>query len=135
MYSELVKRLREIHPGEFGNKWDFAFACQQTMHEAADAIGELQQTAEHYKGSAEDWYNEALDYKATIPCWIPVTERLPENWTSVIVHRKDGGIFIWEYFDTSQTDECWIDDSGNIFSFYDVTHWIPLPMPPKEVDV
>ena len=64
--------------------------------------------------------------------WIPVTERLPENLTSVIVHRKDGGIFTWEYFNTSPTDECWIDDSMNVYSFYDVTHWMPLPEPPKE---
>jgi len=41
MYDELVKRLREIHPEEFGDAWDFAFACQQAMHEAADAIEEL----------------------------------------------------------------------------------------------
>lgn len=40
-YDELIKRLREIHPEEFGDKWDFAFACQQAMHEAADAIEEL----------------------------------------------------------------------------------------------
>ena len=38
MYDELVKRLRELHPEEFGDAWDFAFACQQAMHEAADAI-------------------------------------------------------------------------------------------------
>lgn len=44
MYEELVKRLRELHPEEFGNAWDFAFACQQAMHEAADAIEELQAT-------------------------------------------------------------------------------------------
>lgn len=41
MYDELIKRLREIHPEEFGDAWDFAFACQRVMHEAADAIEEL----------------------------------------------------------------------------------------------
>lgn len=41
-YDELVKRLRELHPEEFGDAWDFAFACQQAMHEAADAIEFLQ---------------------------------------------------------------------------------------------
>lgn len=41
MYDELVKRLKELHPETFENKWDFAFAVQQAMHEAADAIEEL----------------------------------------------------------------------------------------------
>ena len=39
MYDELIKRLREIHPDEFGDKWDFAFACQRIMQEAADTLG------------------------------------------------------------------------------------------------
>ena len=43
--DELVKRLRELHPEEFGDAWDFAFACQQAMHEAADAIEELMRFA------------------------------------------------------------------------------------------
>lgn len=64
--------------------------------------------------------------------WIPVTERLPHHLQSVIVHRDDGGIFIWEYFDTSPTDDCWIDDNCNVYSFEAVTHWMPLPEPPKE---
>ena len=80
-----------------------------------------------------EWINEipAADVEPKRR-WIPVTERLPKHLTSVIVHRKDGGIFIWEYFDTSPTDECWIDDSANVYLFYDVTHWMPLPEPPKE---
>ena len=41
MDEGLVKRLREIYPEEFENQWDFAYACQQLMHEAADAIEEL----------------------------------------------------------------------------------------------
>jgi hypothetical protein len=44
-YNELIKRLREAHPEEFGDAWDFAFACQQVMHEAADAIEELMKAA------------------------------------------------------------------------------------------
>jgi len=82
------------------------------------------------------YYKQAADAIEVLskPQWIPVTERLPDHLTSVIVHRKDGGIFIWEYFDTSPTDECWIDDSMNVYSFYDVTHWMPLPEPPKEAE-
>ena len=81
-----------------------------------------------------DWPDADLHYEAadvieelSNPHWISVEERLPEHLTSVIVHRKDGGIFIWEFFNTSPTDECWMDDSMNVYSFYDVTHWMPLP--------
>ena len=41
MYEELIQRLREIHPEEFGNYYGFAYACQQVMHEAANAIEKL----------------------------------------------------------------------------------------------
>ena len=47
MYEELIKRLIELHPEEFGDAWDFAFACQRAMHEAADAIEELQSIIPH----------------------------------------------------------------------------------------
>ena len=47
MYDELIKRLRELHPEEFTNAWDFAFACQQAMREAADAIEELSHGTEN----------------------------------------------------------------------------------------
>ena len=105
-YTELVKGLRE-HAERFS--YDGWIDAAIWYEHAADAIEELQK-----------------------PKWIPVTERLPEHLTSVIIHRKDGGIFIWEYFDTSPTDECWIDDIMNVYPLYDATHWMPLPEPPKE---
>ena len=37
MYEELIKRLREIVP------WECFLTCKNTMHEAADAIEELQE--------------------------------------------------------------------------------------------
>lgn len=64
--------------------------------------------------------------------WISVNERLPEDWKSVLVRRKDGGMFIWEYNGSCPTDEVWIDDSCNVYSIYDSTHWRYLPEPPKE---
>lgn len=64
--------------------------------------------------------------------WISVKERLPENLQSVLVLRKDGGIFIWMYSKESPTDNVWIDDYSNVFSIYDSTYWMPLPEPPEE---
>lgn len=106
MYEALISHLRECA------KLD---PTENTFSEAADAIAELMQKTQQ------------------LPRWIPVEERLPEHLSSVLVHSKDGGIFCWEYFDSSPTDECWIDDYFNVFPYEAVTHWMPLPEPPKEV--
>ena len=64
--------------------------------------------------------------------WIPVTERLPEAFTSCIVYRKGnfGGHFSmlryspalgWHFYD-SEWGDVTVDD---------VTHWMPLPEPPE----
>lgn len=64
--------------------------------------------------------------------WIPVTERLPQNYISVLV-----------YIPTAETlpmvHEAYIGDDGEWHSsvFYgieneDVTHWMPMPKTPKE---
>lgn len=130
MYDELVKRLRSeavYLPEKFSKNAELL----DVLMKAADAIEEVTAMAESYKRSMKAWADTAGKATEQIPRWIPVTERLPDHLTSVIVHRKDGGIFIWEYFDTSPTDDCWIGDSMNVYSFYDVTHWMPLPAPPK----
>ena len=62
--------------------------------------------------------------------WIPVTERLPEHFRPVIVCREKGkGEYIVEQG---------FKDVGDWWKVYgtrtkNVTHWMPLPEPPKEV--
>lgn len=71
MYDELVKDLRYCASAEEtcgGCKHSNEVACEvRLLERAADAIEELQQTAEHYKGCSDDWYREACDYKAMLP--------------------------------------------------------------------
>ena len=63
--------------------------------------------------------------------WIPVTERLPEHCVTVLSY--DG-----RDYRTVKTDsydhcfECWLSDMGDILDRNTVTHWMPLPEPPKE---
>lgn len=63
--------------------------------------------------------------------WIPVTERLPENDQWVLCFMKDKAfgafrVFQWNYIDWQWNDgNEWYDEN-------DVTHWMPLPEPPKE---
>lgn len=73
--------------------------------------------------------------------WIPVTERLPEeNGCYIVVACDEGcsaGEGIWydtvvveaEYYNCSWS---W-DENGTEYDLTDiVTHWMPLPEPPKE---
>lgn len=55
-YTELIRTLRELAEDD-----------NDEAAQAADAIEELQQAVEHYKGCADDWYKEACDYKAMMP--------------------------------------------------------------------
>ena len=79
--------------------------------------------------------------------WIPVTERLPETKgiTSIDI---DGCFYEWERSDFvlgidedgdmhvvqyGEYEGCnwWVDELGGD---YDITHWMPLPEPPMEVE-
>ena len=69
-------------------------------------------------------------YEAGKPKWIPVSERFPEPWRWFLCYCEAGNIEMLRYDDLM--DE-W--DSININRAYNkdyVTHWMPLPEPPKE---
>lgn len=65
------------------------------------------------------------------PRWIPVTERLPKEGEFVLVYgdlypnKHDGGVIAvskrmdWNYWQGFGRER-------------DITHWMPLPKPPKE---
>lgn len=74
--------------------------------------------------------------------WISVEDSIPEmkhvdgeyeHWisTRVIVLRDNGYITIAEREDDGERlGVMWVDESG--YSFKNVTHWMPLPEPPKD---
>ena len=59
--------------------------------------------------------------------WIPVTERLPEDEKKVLCILEDGFFCILEW---KSWDWLW-NDGHNVYAEKDVTHWMPLPQPPK----
>ena len=107
MYDELVKRLRN---------------CASSTVEDCDGCP--------YIGGYNGTYcmngliTEAAD---AMPRWIPVTDRLPEKWKWVLV-CFDGADVPSTGFVNSAGD--WIGE--DMYTNYDVTHWMPLPEPPKE---
>ena len=109
MHDELKERCRAcsqgcIYPSECSYFDKPPLRCmRQLLSEAADAIEELSK-----------------------PRWIPVSERLPEDGQWVLVWGHGQKIPIMMFRESG----AWIDDQ---FEFHTtITHWMPLPEPPKE---
>lgn len=114
MYEELIEKLRD-HNACIGIK---------TLDEAANAIEELN----GYLAEAErdrDEYRERLDKTNDMveKRWIPVTERCPEKSGDYLVFDDCRNLYVneWHYL----LKKWQYDDSR-------ITHWQPLPEPPKE---
>jgi Protein of unknown function (DUF551) len=71
--------------------------------------------------------------------WISVHNRLPKAETAVLIAHKDGirtGEIRWDHpthEEDYQSFRYWDDpyDDGKDWEWSDVTHWMPLPEPPK----
>ena len=61
------------------------------------------------------------------PQWISVKDRLPHNADEVLIYFSDGIVISGDYFDAvGFIPEHFYDGNGKI------SHWMPLPEPPKE---
>jgi hypothetical protein len=119
--DEFVKRLRDRACAfDYDGRPDIACDYEQ----AADAIEELSK-----------------------PRWIPVEERLPDTmkdksaysgWSAEIAPSDDVLCYLGsEKRQTvawySHTFEEWTTvDENTVYKYGEVTHWMPLPEPPKE---
>lgn len=81
------------------------------------------------KGFIEKIATHLVANGVTVQEWIPVDERLPENFISVLGYMTDAGEF-------PPVRECYT--VGNAFFFpalgdiHPVSHWCGMPQPPKE---
>lgn len=102
MYDELIKELRGKHRAYVLTGNE---KPGKIFEEAADAIEELSK-----------------------PRWIPVTERLPDAGERVLCYCRAN---IYEVM-KMRTDGDWAYDTNHVYMHSFVTHWMPLPEPPKE---
>lgn len=69
--------------------------------------------------------------------WIPVTERLPEEKTYVLIlfdtiaGKMQGVCFLYKD-DDGHNCWTWLDRLGKNLFDIQPTHWMPLPQPPEE---
>ena len=102
-YDELVKQLRDN--AEFlvkASSGCLSNSFADTMCQAANAIEELSKSR-----------------------WVPVTEQLPEEYTTILFVSSSGQVHVG-YYDSEHKGFC--DMTG---FRYVCTHWMFAPQPPK----
>lgn len=130
MYEELVKALRckGLHYEDcekqeckyIKNGWCDYYRLNI---EAADAIDELDTLLDGVSAD-NDALCETIE-RLKKPRWIPVTERLPKKFKDVLTYGKYG-IMIDKYIGQ------FCGEDSFALALRNVTHWMPLPEPPKE---
>lgn len=144
MYDDLVARLRASVDGRYEKcdccpyeeDYPCCVDCLDKMHkQAADAIEELSRAQEQW---IEQERNALLK---SIPKWIPVTEALPEerinpntrDFEYVLCVTIWGDVRPYKYGTPIGGIEAHFWNGAGYVDAY-VTHWMPLPEPPKEED-
>ena len=154
MYEELVKGLRfcamtdlseEEYPCDpceykapekyhIKNKVCYLGCFQQMMLHAADAIEELQKAV--LRREEESGILDELPMYQQPVGWIPVTEKLPKEEKEIYWCYTNMGIMCecrWtnNRFGFGESDK-WGWNIMDVPQYQKVTHWMPLPQPPKE---
>lgn len=111
--DELAGRFIDLCNGNDFNKL--------TLEKICDSIDEI------YNEHIEKWLDVGTVDSAPVPKWISVKERLPEAGEDVIAYLGEGIFEIcWMLKDgVWETRDSYLDTDA-------VTHWMPLPKPPKE---
>ena len=69
-----------------------------------------------------DIADHLIAHGVTVQEWISVNDRLPEQGEEAICIAADGDMMIGKYTEWGWMFPCY---------FEDLTHWMPLPQPPK----
>lgn len=93
--------------------------CYVTMHD--DALAYIQQM------------------EVALPRWISVEDRLPEDYVHVLIYAIDKVCKDWQIARTFYTHKMhgsqiggWVQPWQCFNTRFQITHWMPLPQPPKE---
>ncbi len=154
MYDDLRGRLKELAKIELADDGmgifrisaegleiikGLATAAEAVIEDLSEQISEQEVTpeAEHFIDKyADRILGELQELKGSIkdkPCWIPVTERLPEDGSDVLAYLKYevGGRIAAANYDKGMWQDCLM---GGLYRTEEgvVTHWMPIPQPPEE---
>ena len=118
MYESPIKIIEStidsIYKDIIKKKDDAIFAEIQTSFGVDVDRVELIRALQYDRDQYEKGYQDGQ------PKWIPVTERLPEMYEDVLAYKSTGAVVI-----------SWLFSDGR-WNKRDITHWMPLPEPPKD---
>ena len=63
--------------------------------------------------------------------WISVKERLPDESCECLIVSRIGVIYLAPYSDRYKAFNATDGDDGDMWKLDNITHWMPLPEPPK----
>jgi hypothetical protein len=118
--DEFVKRLR--HSANFAERG--LTPPPSELREAADVIEQLSNAGSAYGRGWTLGYDAGRDENK--PRWIPVTERLPEEYVNVLCHLRslDRQSEYYSIDHLMEDGQWW--KAANSWK-HEVTHWMPLP--------
>ena len=104
-----------------------------------DLIIDAKRTDPETGSFAEYLADHLIANGVTVQEWIPVTERLPDNkehdWVLAQVVEYNGYMHIPRIMEYRQAKNDWFEETYGWLSkhngVFTVTHWLPLPQPPK----
>ena len=121
----------------------FGVACRDQLRR--DALALLKEQEQMYYALEHDWRMCIKLLKDQDSEWISVNDRLPELNQDVLVYavgKIDGFIgehvvekckrFTQHMLPSSPGREIWSSPYQYFHTDYEITHWMPLPEPPKE---
>ena len=87
------------------------------------------ETIELYRSEREELADALIAHGVTVQEWISVDDRLPEEKVDCIVHYKHAYCDNDDYLAIGM---CFYDgEKFQLDPAYKVTHWMPMPEPPK----
>lgn len=148
MYDELIEALRSCtNPNKYCEDCGFFDKCCLSKEhfsieeQAADAIEELQKKYDETQDAlitadiTRVYLEDVLKYIKTLAenykahnRWIPVTERLPEDYEQVLTCDENGNIHIFAHL---RHFEYPFGIRPNDSRYYMPKWWMPLPKPPE----
>lgn len=98
-----------------------------------DILMDLLSDEHPWEGNIKGLVERLVDNGVTIQKWISVKDRLPEYGVPVLVaDTRDGFVSMFSLEKRPNNKSYWFNGEDWWLDQEEITHWMPLPQPPKE---